>query len=278
MPPRARPPRATRRSSGAVNDVQRMIDRRQRQQAVDLLGQHLMTYQNAPQAAGPAHRGGERRAALTPIGPAPRRAARRARRTAPCPSCSARRTRRDSTQVTAAQPSRSMRRGAIGAPPTEFVEAGRLAATRPTTLPTTPVTTQANNQPPSTQQLPPPPTTQQNPPVTPPPAQVKPEQPPVRPESPPHCDRKLTGRRRDRTAAARSAGAGIASQPHTRHSAPRRSPASGAPSDKQRLQSLDEGFRRQNSHIVTLSNTVRSKTTRDRATAQCMRRREITFR
>ena len=29
-------------------NVRRMIDRRQRQQALDLLGQHLMTYQNAP--------------------------------------------------------------------------------------------------------------------------------------------------------------------------------------------------------------------------------------
>ena len=44
----------------------------------------------------------------------------------------------------------------------------------------------------------------------------------------------------------------------------------------QRLKSLDEGFRQQNSHTVSLSNCS-IKDNGDRATAQCTLRREIVF-
>jgi hypothetical protein len=46
--------------------------------------------------------------------------------------------------------------------------------------------------------------------------------------------------------------------------------------DAQQIQSLDNGFRQQNSHRVSLSNCA-IKDSGDRATAQCTLRREIAF-
>jgi hypothetical protein len=251
-----------------------MLDRRQRQQAVDLLGQHLMTYQNAPKL----------QALLTEVVNAAQRDADRARTDALRARAAERAvpelqraesTLRDSTQLRQRNRQVDAARSYWRAHD-EFVEAGRLAATRPTTLPTTPVTTQANNQPPSTQQLPPPPTTQQNPPVTPPPAQVKPEQPPVRPESPPQLRSETS------QPPAQADNRGAIQQALNRYAAAHASLSAAQVAsiwrtiDKQRLQSLDEGFRRQNSHIVTLSNCS-IKDNGDRASAQCTLRREITF-
>jgi hypothetical protein len=257
-----------------VLNVRRMVDRGQRQQALELLGQHLMTYQNAPKL----------QSQLSDMVTAAQRDADRARTDALRARAAERavpelqraeNTLRESAQLRQRNRQTDAARSYWRAQ-NEFAEAGRLAATRPTTLPTTPVTTQANNQPTPTQQAPPP-TSQQNPPVTPrvdpPPAQVKTEPPPARPEQqtqakpePPQTadSRAAIQQALNRYAAAHASlsAAQVASIWRTMN--------------PEQIQRLDEGFRQQNSHSVTLSNCS-IKDNGDRASAQCTLRREIAF-
>ena len=112
-----------------------MIDRRQRQQALDLLGQHLMTYQNAPKL----------QALLTEMVNTAQRDADRARTDALRARAAERavpelqradNTLRESAQLRQRNRQMDAARSYWRAQD-QFVEAGRLAATRPAALPTT---------------------------------------------------------------------------------------------------------------------------------------------
>ena len=169
MPPRTRAAAREKEIDSAVMNVRRMIDRGQRQQALDLLGQHLMTYQNAPKL----------QAQLTEMVNSAQRDADRARVDALRARAAERavpelqradNTLRESAQLRQRNRQMDAARSYWRAQD-QFAEAGRLAATRPATLPT-------DTRSPSTRRrtishlnaaaaVQPPPTTQQNPPVTP---------------------------------------------------------------------------------------------------------------